>query len=190
MSGFKQETKTLVVTTTLVISGVLAGLALVGPAAAAENLHDGSVTHPSTGETVYAANSSEKKSMTYGYVVENVTNTGESVKLYLTFDDKFNNSAGRLSSFSGNATCVCGGNPESVSISSSASIVDGPDGDGVKETIEIGVQPAKRDQPIELIVNFTGDVTWSEERPTSSTLSKGRSSNRTRTSRRPNSSRT
>lgn len=165
MSDNPRQTRTAVVVVSVVLATLIGGIALTGAAAAAENLHDGSVTDPSTGETIYAANSSEKKSMTYGYVVENVTNSGESVKLYLEFDDTFNNSAGdnRLSSFGGNVTCVCGGNPEPVSIASSPSIVDGPDNDGVKETIEIGVQPNKKDTPIELIVNFTGDVTWTNE---------------------------
>ena len=147
-----------------VVFAALTSVALVGAAAAAENIHDGSVTDPSTGETVYAANTSEQKELTYGYVVENVTNSGESVKIQVAFNDQFNVSSGRLdaSSFSGNVTCRCGGTPQDVQISESAIAVDG-DGDGIEETIRIGVQPDERDQPIDLIVNLTGPVEWSEE---------------------------
>ena len=142
-----------------VVLAALTGVALVGAAAAAENIHDGSVTDPSTGETVYAANTSEQKELTYGYVVENVTNSGDSVKIQVAFNDQFNVSSGRLdaSSFSGNVTCRCGGTPRDVQISESAIAVDG-DGDGIEETIRIGVQPDERDQPIDLIVNVTGPV--------------------------------
>jgi len=142
------------------LASMVGGIALMGNATAAENLHDGSLTHPSTGESIYAANSTEKKSITYGYSVDNVTNSGDEVILYLEFPNQVNNSAGKLSSFSGNVTCKCGGNPESIGLSSSASIVDGMDGDGVKETIKIGIQPNKKDKPIGIIVNFTGDATW------------------------------
>lgn len=98
----------------------------------------------------------EKESITYGYSVDNVTNIGESVKLYLESPDEVNNSAGKLSSFGGNVTCKCGGNPESIGVESSAVIGDGMDGGGVKETIVIGVRPNKKDKPIDIIVNFTG----------------------------------
>ena len=165
MTSTSTRQRTVLVAVAVVLATLVGGIALTGSAVAAENLRDGSTTHPSTGEYIYAANATEKKSITYGYVVENVTNTGESVELYLQFEDPFNNTAGpqRLSSFSGNVTCICGGVPESIGIASSASIVDGPDGDGNKETIKIGVQPNKRDTPIDLIVNFTGDVTWTDE---------------------------
>ena len=155
-------------TGTLAVAVVLAALvgsvALVGTATAAENIQDGSVTDPSTGEAVYAANTSEQKELTYGYVVEDVSNSGDSVKIYIEFNDQFNVTSGRLdaSSFSGNVTCRCGGTPEDVSVSDSAVAVDG-DGDGIEETIRIGVQPNKRDKPIDLIVNLTGPVEWSEE---------------------------
>jgi len=157
--------RSVLVATVVVVAAIVGGAALAGSAVAAENLHDGSTTHPSTGETIYAANSTEKKSITYGYVVENVTNSGETVELYLQFEDPFNNTKGddRLSSFSGNVTCLCGGNPQSVGISSSAVIVDGPDGDGNQETIKIAVDPDIQDKPIDIIVNFTGDVTWTKE---------------------------
>jgi len=144
----------------VVLWTIAGGIALTGTVTAADNLHDGSMTDSSTGERIYAANSTEKKSITYGYSVDNVTNTGESVKLYLEFPDEVNNSAGKLSSFGGNVTCKCGGNPESIGVESSATIGDGMDGDGVKETIVIGVQPNKKDKPIDIIVNFTGDATW------------------------------
>ena len=164
------STVTVIRTVSLAVAVVLAaltGVALVGAAAAAaaaENIHDGSVTDPSTGETVYAANTSEQKELTYGYVVENVTDSGESVKIQVAFNDQFNVSSGRLdaSSFSGNVTRRCGGTPQDVQISESAIAVDG-DGDGIEETIRIGVQPDERDQPIDLIVNVTGPVEWSEE---------------------------
>ena len=157
--------RSVLVATVVVVAAIVGGAALAGSAVAAENLHDGSTTHPSTGETIYAANSTEKKSITYGYVVENVTNSGETVELYLQFEDPFNNTKGddRLSSFGGNVTCLCGGNPQSVGIASSADIVDGPDGDGNQETIKIAVDPDIKDKPIDIIVNFTGDVTWTEE---------------------------
>ena len=156
--------RTVSLVVAVVLAALVGGAALVGAAAAAENIHDGSVTDPSTGETVYAANTSEEKELTYGYVVENVTNSGESVKIQVTFNDQFNVSSGRLpaSSFSGNVTCRCGDNRENVSVAQSAIAVDG-DGDGIEETIQIGVQPDERDQPIDLIVNFTGPVEWSEE---------------------------
>jgi subtilisin len=165
MTSTRTRQRTVLVAVAVVLATLVGAIALTGSAVAAENLHDGSTTHPSTGEYIYAANASEEKQITYGYVVENVTNTGESVELYLQFEDPFNNTAGpqRLSSFSGNVTCICGGVPESIGIASSASIIDGPDGDGNKETIKIGVQPNKRDKPIDLIVNFTGDVTWTDE---------------------------
>jgi len=165
MTSTRTRHRTVLVAVAVVLATLVGGIALTGSAVAAENLHDGSTTDPSTGEYIYAANASEEKQITYGYVVENVTNTGESVELYLQFEDPFNNTAGpqRLSSFSGNVTCICGGVPESIGIASSASIIDGPDGDGNKETIKIGVQPNKRDKPIDLIVNFTGDVTWTDE---------------------------
>ncbi|PSP65919.1 hypothetical protein BRC85_12140 [Halobacteriales archaeon QS_1_69_70] len=156
--------RTVTLAVAVVLAALVGGVALVGAATAAENIHDGSVTDPSTGEAVYAANTSEKKELTYGYVVEDVTNSGESVKIYIEFNDQFNVSSGRLdaSSFSGNVTCRCGGTPQDVGISDSAIAVDG-DGDGIEETIRIGVQPDKRDQPIDLIVNLTGPVEWSEE---------------------------
>ena len=165
MTSTRTRQRTVLVAVAVVLSTLVGGIALTGSAVAAENLHDGSTTHPSTGEYIYAANASEEKSITYGYVVENVTNTGESIELYLQFEDPFNNTAGpqRLSSFGGNVTCICGGTPESVGVESSATIVDGPDGDGNKETIKIGVQPNKKDKPIDIIVNFTGDVTWTDE---------------------------
>jgi surface glycoprotein (TIGR04207 family) len=148
----------------VVISLTIGGIALSGTAAAADTLDDGSLTNPSDpSEVIHAVNSSEKKQINHGYTVNNVTNTGESVKLFLEFPDLVNNSANKLSSFSGNVTCICGGNPESISVSSSPVIVDGPDGDGVKETIEIGIQPNKKDQPIDIIVNFTGYSTWPKE---------------------------
>jgi PGF-CTERM protein len=156
--------RTVSLAVAVVLAALIGGVALVGAAAAAENIHDGSVTDPSTGEAVYAANTSEDKELTYGYVVENVTNSGDSVKIQVAFNDQFNVSSGRLNapSFSGNVTCRCGGTPEDVGISDSPVAVDG-DGDGIKETIQIGVQPNKRDKPIDLIVNLTGPVQWSEE---------------------------
>jgi PGF-CTERM protein len=156
--------RTVTLAVAVVLAALVGGVALVGAATAAENIQDGSVTDPSTGEAEYAANTSEQKELTYGYLVENVTNSGESVKIYIEFNDQFNVSSGRLdaSSFSGNVTCRCGGSPQDVGISDSAIAVDG-DGDGIEETIRIGVQPDKRDQPIDLIVNLTGPVEWSEE---------------------------
>jgi hypothetical protein len=156
--------RTVTLTVAVVLAALVGGIALVGTATAAENIQDGSVTDPSTGEAVYAANTSEKKELTYGYVVEDVSNSGDSVKIYVEFNDQFNVSSGRLdaSSFSGNVTCRCGGTPESVQISESAIAVDG-DGDGIEETILIEVQEDKRDQPIDLIVNLTGTVEWSED---------------------------
>jgi len=158
------EFRTVTVTVAVVLAALVGGVALVGTATAAENIHDGSVTDPNTGEAEYAANTSEQKELTYGFLVENVTNSGESVKIQVAFNDQFNVSSGRLdaSSFSGNVTCRCGGTPQDVGISDSAIAVDG-DGDGIEETIQIGVQPDKRDQPIDLIVNLTGPVEWSEE---------------------------
>ena len=156
--------RTVSLAVAVVLAALIGGVALVGAAAAAENIHDGSVTDPSTGETVYAVNTSEQNDLTYGYVVENVTNSGDSVKIQVTFNDQFNVDSGRLSasSFSGNVSCLCGGNREDVSVAQGPEAVDG-DGDGIEETIEIGVQPNKRDHPIDLIVNFTGPIEWSEE---------------------------
>ena len=81
MSSTSTRQRTVLVAVAVVLATLVGGIALTGSAVAAENLQDGSTTHPSTGEYVYAANASEKKSITYGYVVENVTNTGESVEL-------------------------------------------------------------------------------------------------------------
>ena len=156
--------RTVTLSVAVVLAALVGGVAMVGTTTAAENIQDGSVTDPSTGEAVYAANTSEQKELTYGYLVEDVSNSGDSVKIHIEFNDQFNVSSGRLdaSSFSGNVTCRCGGTPQDVQISESAIAVDG-DGDGIEETIRIGVQPDKRDQPIDLIVNLTGPVEWSEE---------------------------
>lgn len=116
---------------------------------AAENVHDGPATPDSVNET-------ETVEHMFGYQVENVSNDGSSDELFVTFSDEVADD--NLSSFSGNVTNADTG--KTVSISSSPSIVDGPDGDGVKETVKIGVQPEGERKTIDLIVNVTGSVTW------------------------------
>jgi subtilisin len=166
MTDSTLQHRTVLVAATVVLAMLIGGVALAGTAAAAENLHDGSTTNPSTGETIYAANSTETKSITYGYVVENVTNNGDSVKLYLEYDDPINNTGGktqRISPNGANVTCICDGSPQDVGISQSIEVVDGVDGDGNKETLKIVISPDKTDKPIDIIVNFTADVTWPKE---------------------------
>lgn len=160
MTGPENRGRATVVAALVVLSMAVGGIALSGTVFGAENLHDGSMTHPSTGEPIHAVNSSEKKQITYGYVVDNVTDSGDTVELFLTFPNHINNSAGKLSSFGGNVTCVCGGAYESASVDSSATIVDGPDGDGRKETVRIATSPSKTDTPVDLVVNFTGYATF------------------------------
>lgn len=130
---------------------VLLSSALVGTALAAENPH-GSDASPSS------ANEGEKVKHTFTYRVDNVSNDGNTDELFVTLPNSVNASANALSSFSGNVTDAETG--ASVSISSSPSIVDGPDGDGVKDTVRIGVQPEGQRTAIDLVVRFTGDVTW------------------------------
>jgi len=126
---------------------------VAGVASAAENVHEG-LADPATvapGETVQPHK--------FSYVVEDVSNDGSSDELYVTFPDEVPKE--NLSSYAGDVTDE--GTGESVSVSSSMSIVDGPDGDGVQETLKIGVQPEGERATRDLVVNFTGgQATWPE----------------------------
>ena len=51
------------------------------------------------GDDAFGVNSSEKKSLTFKFDVENVTNSGDTVELYLELSDPFNNTAGDDSLF-------------------------------------------------------------------------------------------
>jgi hypothetical protein len=142
---------TSIVAVIAVLSMISGAIGIIQPVSAAQNLHEGN-TDPGT------VNESAKVKHTISYQVDNVSNDGSSDELFVTFPNAVNVSAGALSSFSGNVTNTETG--ASVSISSSPSIVDGPDGDGIKETIKIGVQPEGEAAAIDLTVNFTGYVTW------------------------------
>lgn len=152
----------LVVALAVVAAALVGGVALTGAAMAAENVHDGTLEDPSTGEPVQSVNGGEKTKIRYGYEVDNVSDTGESVYLFLAFPNEVNSTSGLGSpgSFQVDVTCKCGGNPESVSVSSSPTVADGPDGDGVQEMIKVGIQPSKRDKPIDIVVNMTGPATY------------------------------
>jgi len=133
------------------VVAIAAVAVLGGHASAAENVHDG-LADPSTvapGETVQPHE--------FSFAVDNVSNDGSSDELFVTFPDEVPKE--KLSSYSGDVTDAETG--ASVSVSSSLSIVDGPDGDGVQETLKIGVQPEGEQATRDLVVNFTsGQATW------------------------------
>lgn len=135
----------------IALLAVAAGIGTMGTASSAESLGGGSADPATVNETA-------KVEHTFGYLVENVSKDGNTDRLFLVFPDGVNESDGDLSSFGGNATNAETG--ASVSISSSAEIVDGPDGDGIKETVTVAVQPEGEQASVDLIVNFTGAVTW------------------------------
>jgi hypothetical protein len=60
------RTRTIAIVVGVVLATLGGGFVLAGSAAAAENIHDGSLTDPDTGENIYAANSSEE---TFGHVL-------------------------------------------------------------------------------------------------------------------------
>jgi hypothetical protein len=131
-------------------AAVVAGLLLAaGGALAAENVHD-PYADPSE------VNATAKVKHTVGFTVDNVSNDGNADSFYLTFPDDI--ASANLSSWSGNVTDA--DTRESISISSSPSIVDGPDGDGIQETVKIGTQSEGERTTRDLIVNFTGYATW------------------------------
>jgi len=152
----------VVVVAGIAVAAVVGGFVFAGTAAAAENVHDGTLEDPDTGDPIQSVNASETTTIRYGYEVDNVANTGESVSLFLAFPNEVNSTTGLESpgSFQVDVTCKCGGDPEPVSVSSSPTVADGPDGDGVQEMITVGIQPSKRDEPIDLVVTMTGPATY------------------------------
>ena len=146
LSGDRAARAAVVASVVLLVSS-----AFVTPVAAAQNLHAGSVSPGGVdeGETV-------KHTVTYQ--VTNVSNDGNTDELFLEFPNEVNASVNALSSFSGDVTNTETG--ASVSVSSSPTLVDGPDGDGVKETVRIAVQPSGQLESVDLTVSFRGYATW------------------------------
>jgi hypothetical protein len=131
---------------------LLALVALAGAAAAAENVHDG-VAEPDT-----VVGDGEAVEQRLGFAVDEVANEGDSVVLSVTLADDV---AGEpLDGFSGEVQDADTG--ESVQVGSSAEVVDGPDADGLQDTVRIGVQPEGERATRNLSVNVTGDVAWPE----------------------------
>lgn len=151
MIGFNRRARCVCVAAVVVVASIAGVFFATNATIAAENVYDGSADPSVVDETT-------KQKHTFKYTVDNVSNDGSSDLLYLTFPDRINQSTNDLSSFSGNVTNANTG--ESVSISSSPSIVDGPDGDGVKDTVQIGIQPEGERKSIDVVVRFTGYVTW------------------------------
>jgi MYXO-CTERM domain-containing protein len=131
------------------VAVLLVLLLAAGTAQAADGIRDGEVRPDAVDEE-------NKTKHNFGYVVPGVSNDGGSNTLLLILPGGV--TSDELSSFSGNVTDE--DTRESISISSSPSIVDGPDGDGVHETVTIGVQPEGEQASRDLIVNFTGYVKW------------------------------
>jgi len=89
-----------------------------------------------------------------GAVFENVSQDGTTDRFYFTFPDAL---AGNFSANSGNATSLADGS--SVSISSSIGTVDGPDADGVMDTLTFAVSPDATGV-VDVMANASVDITW------------------------------
>jgi hypothetical protein len=131
-------------------AALLALTGMAGLASAAGNVHDG------LADPDHAVGKGEEVDHTFSYKVDDVTNEGEEVRLFVTFPDEIDSE--RLDSWGGEVTDR--ETQATVSISSSASIVDGPDGDGIQETVTVGVQPEGERASRDLLVNFTGSIAW------------------------------
>jgi len=133
-----------------IATALLALTGVAGLASAAENVHDGGA------DPDHAVGNSEEVDHAFSYKVDNVSNEGDESTLFVTFPDRIDSQ--RLGSFGGEVTDR--ETQETVSISSSASIVDGPDGDGIQETVTVGVQPEGERAARDLLVNVTGSIEW------------------------------
>lgn len=117
----------------MVASAMSATVAFTGTAAAtAENIQKQYFTNDAPDEATTVTHE-------FKYSVDNVSRDGNSDEFFVVFPDKYNSSAGTLSPNSESASDRSDGS--SISDSSSLSAVDGPDSDGVQETLRVAYSP-------------------------------------------------
>jgi PKD repeat protein len=102
-------------------------------------------------------NESVTESHDVGAVFENVSRDGSTDTFAITFPDAV--AGGNLSADSATVTDL--GTDEEISITSSLSKVDGPDQDGIRDTLRFAVSP-DGGGTIDVAANVSVDVTWPE----------------------------
>jgi len=131
---------------TVVIAATVATVAPLG-AATADNLHNGSVS-PST------VDEGTTPDHTISFDVDDVSRDGSTDIFYVEFPNE--------ATLSPNGVTVTNRTDGSaISISSSVEAVDGPDGDGVQDTLRFAIEPDGQGR-VDLSVDISTSVTWPE----------------------------
>jgi len=131
---------------TVVIAATVATVAPLG-AATADNLHNGSVS-PST------VDEGTTPDHTISFDVDDVSKDGSTDIFYVEFPNE--------ATLSPNGVTVTNRTDGSaISISSSVEAVDGPDGDGVQDTLRFAIEPDGQGR-VDLSVDISTSVTWPE----------------------------
>ena len=133
----------------MVTSVALAGTAVAtdaGTDSTAENLDAGTVS-PST------VNESTTVDHTASFNVDSVSKDGGTDTFYVEFPNAANVSVN-------SATVTNRSDGSSVSISSSAELVDGPDEDAVKDTVAFAVSPSGSAESVDVNVTVSATVEW------------------------------
>ncbi|SEA13850.1 surface glycoprotein, partial [Haloplanus vescus] len=133
MTDYNDKARAVILAALMVFSVFAGTVALSGTAAAtAENIQAPNLTNdqPTEGDTV-------THELTYN--VDNVSKDGNDDVFYVELPDEYNATDGTLAANTESAENRSSGS--SISDSSSLSIVDGPDGDGNDDTLEVAYSP-------------------------------------------------
>ncbi|SEA24436.1 major cell surface glycoprotein, partial [Haloplanus vescus] len=154
MTDYNDKARAVILAALMVFSVFAGTVAFTGTAAAtAENIQVQNLTNTQPSESSTVTHELD-------YNVDNVSSDGTEDVFFVELPNEYNQSAGTLAANTESAANRSDGS--AISDSSSISLVDGPDGDGVSDTIRVGYSPSTAATNVDMNLTVNFDLTHPE----------------------------